>query len=61
VSVRIYKLQREFDWWLWLCDTALARWAAMGWIAREEKDPPHPLPCVDRDEYNCCQKIEGEP
>lgn len=47
MSVRIFKLQQAFDWWVWLCPEHLAAWIARGWSVREHKDPPHDLPCTD--------------
>lgn len=60
--VRLLKLQREFDWWAWLCPVALARWEARGWTIREEKDPPHGLSCDEAMDTGCCAAtaIEGE-
>ena len=59
MSVRIFKMQREFDWWIWLCPACLAEWLAKGWTAREEKDPPHELPCTGCWEKTDAQTPEG--
>jgi hypothetical protein len=60
VSVRIYQLAREWDYWTWLCPGALARKMAAGWQVREAKDPPEVngtaivLTCDERWHYGCC-------
>lgn len=50
MSVRIYKLARDVDWWTWLCDRCHGLWLSRGWQIREAKDPPHGLTC---DECGC--------
>jgi hypothetical protein len=46
-DAKIYKLAREFDLWLWLCDSCLAARKKLNWQVRETKPAPHPLTCDD--------------
>lgn len=45
LTVRIYQLAREWDFWTWLCPDCLEKRKAAGWQKREDKDPPHALKC----------------
>jgi len=53
MTVRIYKLTREFEWVTWLCDACLARWLEAGWQIRGKKTVGHELTCDDREKGAC--------
>jgi hypothetical protein len=39
--VKIYKLSRACDVWMWLCQTCLEIRKSQGWEVRETNKPPH--------------------
>lgn len=45
--MKIYKIGRAFDLWVWLCGACLGKRLAAGWDKRETKEPPHPITCDD--------------
>lgn len=45
--VKIYQLDREFSWYVWLCPAHVKAWFSRGWQLRGRKTPPHPIPCSD--------------
>lgn len=43
--VKICKVGRGVDLWMWLCHRCLEAMKAKGWALREEREPPHELRC----------------
>ena len=52
--VRIYKLDRGCDFWVWLCSKHLELRKRMGYSVSADKNPPHAnLTCDDRNRGPC--------
>lgn len=62
MSVRIFKIMRGVEIWIWLCPVALAAKQNDGWEIREQKTPPHGLSCDEAMTTGCCAAtaIEGD-
>jgi len=44
-DTRIYKLDRGFSCWFWLCPKCLKGKLSDGWALVEKRDAPHRLEC----------------
>lgn len=57
--VRIYKLNRAVEIWIWLCPLALSTRESEGWTVQQSKPAPAENPnlaCQDR-ASGCCQTV----
>ena len=52
-QVAIYRLNRAYEVWQWLCPKHLAARLDDGWDVKERKNPPHELRCDDINRGPC--------